>query len=90
MSKMGVGLRPQLTGGGAANPFRASMAAGNSFGGFGGPGVPSVPPLPTGFGNGSVNVFGSSSNAFGSSFSQPQQGAAQPQGQQGQGNASLI
>jgi hypothetical protein len=27
-STLGVGLRPQVTGGGAANPFRASMAAG--------------------------------------------------------------
>ncbi|KAF8909303.1 ANTH domain-containing protein [Gymnopilus junonius] len=27
-SKLGVGLRPQITGGGSANPFRASMAAG--------------------------------------------------------------
>ncbi|KXN87515.1 ENTH domain-containing protein C19F8.03c [Leucoagaricus sp. SymC.cos] len=84
-SRLGVGLRPQLTGGGAVNPFRASMAAGNSFGGFGGAGVPSVPPLPTGFGSGSM--FGStpfsSSTSFQNGFGQPQQPrAGQPQGQQ--------
>lgn len=85
-SSTGVGLRPQLTGGGAANPFRASMATGNTLGGSA---VPSVPPLPTGFGTG--NMFGTmpsfSSSAFGSSFGQTQQGAGQGQ-QQGQG--SLI
>ncbi|KAJ3565496.1 hypothetical protein NP233_g7593 [Leucocoprinus birnbaumii] len=93
-SKLGVGLRPQLTGGGAANPFRASMAAGNSFGAPGGAGVPSVPPLPTGFGSGSM--FGStpfsSTNAFGNSFVQTQQGGQQPgqQQQQQQQGSSLI
>jgi hypothetical protein len=86
-SSTGVGLRPQLTGGGAANPFRASMATGNPLGGSV---PPSVPPLPTGFGTG--NMFGSmtsfsSTNAFGSSFGRTQQGAGQGQ-QQGQG--SLI
>lgn len=89
-SRLGVGLRPQITGGGAANPFRASMAAGNTLGGGG---IPSVPPLPTGFGSGSM--FGtmpsfSSSAPFNGAFGQPQQGAGQqPQGQQ-QGQGSLI
>ncbi|KDR80609.1 hypothetical protein GALMADRAFT_60535 [Galerina marginata CBS 339.88] len=32
-STLGVGLRPQMTGGGAANPFRASMAGGPMAGG---------------------------------------------------------
>ena len=41
-STFGVGLRPQLTGSGAANPFRASMAAGN----FGNNAVPPMPHLP--------------------------------------------
>lgn len=41
-STLGVGLRPQLTGGGAANPFRASMAAGT----LGGNAVPPMPHLP--------------------------------------------
>ncbi|KAF9446195.1 ANTH-domain-containing protein [Macrolepiota fuliginosa MF-IS2] len=84
-SRLGSGLRPQITGGGAANPFRASMAAGNSLGGFGSA-APSVPPLPTGFGNGSM--FGSMSGMgqFGA-----QQGVQQPGGQQqAQGSASLI
>ncbi len=46
-STLGVGLRPQMTGGGTANPFRASMA-GNLH--FGGSNVPPMPPLPVGFG----------------------------------------
>ncbi|KAF9561222.1 ANTH-domain-containing protein [Agrocybe pediades] len=41
-SSLGVGLRPQMTGGGAANPFRASMAAGQAFGNSS-----SIPPLPS-------------------------------------------
>ncbi|KAF8817472.1 ANTH-domain-containing protein [Phlegmacium glaucopus] len=32
-SSLGVGLRPQMTGGGAANPFRASSVGGPGFGG---------------------------------------------------------
>jgi hypothetical protein len=46
-SFLGVGLRPQMTGGGAANPFRASMA-GNLNTGVNN--VPPMPPLPVGFG----------------------------------------
>jgi len=92
-SKLGVGLRPQLTGGGAANPFRASMAAGNSLSTFGVPGINSVPPLPTGLGN--SGTFGVTpfppSGPLGNTFGQPQQEAGRAQGpQQGQGGASLI
>jgi len=92
-SKLGVGLRPQLTGGGAGNPFRASMAAGNSLSGFGIPGINNVPPLPTGPGNN--GMFGvtpfPSSGPFGNTSGQPQLPAGRAQGpQQGQGGASLI
>jgi len=92
-SNLGVGLRPQITGGGVANPFRASMAAGNSLGGFGVPGINSIPPLPSGLGNSAtfgVTPF-SPSGPFGNTFGQPQQGAGRAQGpQQGQEGASLI
>lgn len=65
-SSLGVGLRPQITGGGAANPFRASMAAGQTLG-------PSsnIPPLP------SMN-FGSS-QPFGVGMFGNQQQQQQPQ-----------
>ncbi|EAU90322.2 ENTH domain-containing protein [Coprinopsis cinerea okayama7 len=46
-STLGVGLRPQMTGGGSANPFRASMAAGNDLSAFGSSPVPPVPGLPS-------------------------------------------
>jgi len=45
-STLGVGLRPQVTGGGAANPFRASMAGGMPN--FGASAAHPVPPLPIG------------------------------------------
>ncbi|TEB36727.1 ANTH-domain-containing protein [Coprinellus micaceus] len=45
-STLGVGLRPQLTGGGAANPFRASMATNSpAFGASGTPPVPAIPSI---------------------------------------------
>ncbi|KAJ8495817.1 hypothetical protein ONZ45_g12685 [Pleurotus djamor] len=89
-SSLGSGLRPQMTGG-AANPFRASMAFGSSP-------VPPVPPLPTGMGaslfgntaNGSMGTgFGAS--AFGQNGFNPSTPAAfgNPQTQPQQ-NASLI
>jgi len=46
-SFLGVGLRPQMTGGGAANPFRASMAGNLNTGGST---VPPMPSLPVAFG----------------------------------------
>lgn len=84
-SSVGQGLRPQMTGGGAANPFRASMMSESN-------GAPnfnqtSPPPLPTftsaatgstSFGS---NLFGGS-NAFGTT--------AFGQTQQQQSGASLI
>ncbi|PPQ62861.1 hypothetical protein CVT24_006259 [Panaeolus cyanescens] len=79
-SSLGVGLRPQLTGG--ANPFRASMAGmpitnTNTF----------VPPLPTN--TGMNNQFGS--QAFNGSFGGNAFGTAgQQQQQQQQQNVSLI
>ncbi|KAJ7022079.1 ANTH-domain-containing protein [Mycena alexandri] len=83
---LGVGLRPQMTGG-AANPFRASMAMGN---GMGMP--PPMPGQPTGaFGGGGMgaNLFGGGGGAFGSPS--PAFGGAPGQGQgQQQQNASLI
>lgn len=92
-SNLGVGLRPQITGSVAANPFRASMAAGNSLNVFGVPGINNISPLPTGLGNSGtfrVTPFPPSS-PFGITFGQPQQGAGRAQGpQQGQEGASLI
>jgi len=66
-SSLGVGLRPQMTGGGAANPFRASSVGGPSFG------------VPASFQPGSsqplgANVFGMTGGAFGA------QGQQQPHG----------
>lgn len=47
-SSLGVGLRPQITGGGSSNPFRASMATGDG-GMFGSGAAPPVPGLPSQF-----------------------------------------
>lgn len=58
-SSLGVGLRPQMTGGGAANPFRASSAGGPNFGSF-----QSSQPL-------GANLFGMN-GAFGTQGQQPQ------------------
>ena len=54
-STLGVGLRPQVTGGGAANPFRASMAGGMPN--FGASAAQPVPPLPIGLAG--FQTFGS-------------------------------
>ena len=64
-SSLGVGLRPQMTGGGAANPFRASSAGGPGFG------------APTSFQSmGSsqpdANLFMMNSGAIGTQGKQPQ------------------
>ena len=63
-SSLGVGLRPQMTGGGTANPFRASSVGGPNFG------APTTfqPSQPTG-----ANFFGINGGAFGT------QGQPQPQ-----------
>lgn len=90
-STLGVGLRPQLTGGGAANPFRASSAGAMNFGV---PGAGSVPPLPNGlqsqqqghqqpFGLGVTNGIGS----YGGMRFNPEQSQ---QTQQPNASASLI
>ncbi|KAF7310065.1 ENTH domain-containing protein [Mycena indigotica] len=72
-STLGVGLRPQMTGG-AANPFRASMA-------MGGP----MPPMPTGagaFGPGQPSFTGGAfgGGAFGGAFGNQQQPTQQQNG----------
>ena len=65
-SSLGVGLRPQMTGGGAANPFRASSVGGPNFG------------APTSFQSmGSsqplgANIYGMNGGAFGAQGQQPQ------------------
>jgi hypothetical protein len=65
-SSLGVGLRPQMTGGGAANPFRASSVGGPNFG------------APTSFQSmGSsqplgANIFGMNGGAIGTQGQQPQ------------------
>ncbi|PFH51967.1 hypothetical protein AMATHDRAFT_58213 [Amanita thiersii Skay4041] len=81
-STLGQGLRPQLTGGGASNPFRASMLAGPI------PPVPNLPSSATGSGFSSFSTPATSSTSasigFGMSggnlmttfknpYSQPQQ-----------------
>jgi phosphatidylinositol-binding clathrin assembly protein len=92
-SSLGVGLRPQMTGGmGAANPFRASMAGspppgatgGNMFGGgapapsFGGSMFAQTTGMPGGTSTFGSSMFGSSS-AFGSTSPGQQQQPQQPQ-----------
>jgi hypothetical protein len=62
-SSLGVGLRPQITGGGAANPFRASSAGGLNFGGS----TSFQPSQPLG-----ANIFGMNGGAFGTQGQQPQ------------------
>ena len=64
-SSVGVGLRPQMTGGGAANPFRASMAA-SSFSSPSVPPIPSLPSLDLGSASFGPNFFGPGSAPFGS------------------------
>ena len=64
-SSVGVGLRPQMTGGGAANPFRASMAA-SSFSSPSVPPIPSLPSLDLGSASFGPNLFGSGPAPFGS------------------------
>ena len=63
-SSLGVGLRPQMTGGGAANPFRASSVDGPNFG------APTVFQTSQPLG---ANFFGINGGAFGT------QGQPQPQ-----------
>lgn len=75
-STLGVGLRPQMTGGGAANPFRASMMTPS-------PGVPSFGSNLSFSNTTSYNPTGFPSGAFGS---QPNFGGPAQQQQ----NASLI
>ncbi|KAF5383590.1 hypothetical protein D9615_003578 [Tricholomella constricta] len=85
-SSLGQGLRPQMTGGGTVNPFRASMMGFSN----GTPGFNSQPPLPgfpsstTGVTSFGSNLFNGSTNAFGSGLGQNQQQ------QQPQNGASLI
>jgi hypothetical protein len=59
---LGVGLRPHMTGGGAANPFRASMTAGAAMPS----GMFNMGPAATGAM--SSNMFGGSGPSFGSNF----------------------
>ena len=85
---LGVGLRPQMTGGGSANPFRAS-SAGMPTGGlpmpnFGG-GFQSSMPTGMGMGMGSSQPFGANFGA--SPFGMQNQNQQQ---QQANGTASLI
>jgi hypothetical protein len=47
-STVGVGLRPQMTGGGASNPFRASSTSPGPFGGNQQMNFPTVSAMPTG------------------------------------------
>ncbi|KAG5647842.1 hypothetical protein DXG03_007766 [Asterophora parasitica] len=83
-SSVGQGLRPQITGEGAANPFRASILS-NGTPGFNQapPPLPGFPTSATGSTSFGSNLFGT--NAFGSAsaFGQSQQ-------QQPQSGASLI
>ncbi|KAF9531706.1 ANTH domain-containing protein [Crepidotus variabilis] len=87
-STLGVGLRPQMTGGGAANPFRASSVGTPNFGGAG---MGSVPPMPNGMQQqqGQQQPFGNFGMMGGASpfGMMPQQ---QQQNQQQNGTASLI
>ena len=62
-SSLGVGLRPQMTGGGAANPFRASSVGGPNFG------APTSFQTPQPLG---ANFFGINGGTFGNQGQQPQ------------------
>ncbi|KAG6864848.1 hypothetical protein C0991_006789 [Blastosporella zonata] len=64
-STLGVGLRPQMTGGGAANPFRASMM-GNGNATSSPPPVPGLPSLALGSQTFGSNLFNGTSGTFGS------------------------
>lgn len=64
-SSLGVGLRPQMTGGGSANPFRASSIP--SFGGPTSSFQSMGPSQPLG-----ANMFGMTGGAFGGEGQQPQ------------------
>ena len=59
-SSLGVGLRPQMTGGGSVNPFRASSVGGPSLG------APLGSSQPLG-----ANMFGLTSGPFGAQAQQP-------------------
>ncbi|KAG6813864.1 hypothetical protein H0H92_006271 [Tricholoma furcatifolium] len=78
-STLGQGLRPQITGGGAANPFRASMMTPNGTSGTSS--IPPVPSLPLSsmgsqpFSSNLLNGFGSSST-FGQNSQQQQNSAS--------------
>jgi len=95
-SSLGVGLRPQMTGG-AANPFRASTFTNPTNGPMNGStgAFPSSTSSPSAFGGGAVNFgaspFGAfSAGAFGSGFNANSlQDPSKPQQQQAQ-QASLI
>lgn len=102
-SSLGLGLRPQMTGSGAANPFRASMVGSPTGGGQGFGGAPQFmnATSPPAFGgsmggpptNGATpsfgaNLFGGPSGAFGSNFNSV--GGHDVSRQQQNGSASLI
>ena len=60
---VGVGLRPQMTGGGASNPFRASAVGSGPFGGA----QPNLTAMQTGLPQGSsfgTSLFASGNSAF--------------------------
>lgn len=65
-NSVGVGLRPQMTGGGASNPFRASAVGSGPFGGAGA--MPNLSAMQTGgLPQGSsmgANLFNSGNSAF--------------------------
>ena len=65
-SSLGVGLRPQMTGGGAANPFRASGVGGPNFGA-----PTSFQPMGSSQPLG-ANIFGMNGGAIGTQGQQPQ------------------
>lgn len=84
---LGVGLRPQATGG--ANPFRATMYAASSPNAGGGSGLPTMSSLPQFGGINGSSSFGSSYGRSAFGYSGAQDPSQQPFQQQG-GTASLI